>query len=83
MINIADAMCSVAATSCELLGVRGSESRRRRLQRLVAVPGYALNRANDLLLLRADTDGESDSDSLEKTTNKHVVFFHGDIQVRG
>lgn len=73
-ITVAKAMSSVAATTPG--GLRGSavgSPGRRRLQKLLGVPGCAPNRTNDLLLLRPDTGGEDD---------KHVVFFHGDIQVR-
>lgn len=40
------------------------------LQRLDAVPGCDPSRSNDLLLLRPKTQGD----------NRHVLFFHGDIQ---
>ncbi|KAF7214343.1 mitochondrial protein C2orf69 homolog [Nothobranchius furzeri] len=76
LITAAKAMSSEAATGpCELQ-VSGNQ---RKLQRLLAVPGCVLNRENDLLLLRPDTDGESCSEA-KKSDNKHVVFFHGDIQ---
>ncbi|XP_076012164.1 mitochondrial protein C2orf69 homolog [Genypterus blacodes] len=53
------------------------ESPRRRLQRLVAVPGCDPSRVNDLLLLRpAAAEGPGGCGSC----NRHVVFFHGDIQ---
>uniref|UniRef100_A0A1A7XYR2 Chromosome 2 open reading frame 69 n=2 Tax=Iconisemion striatum TaxID=60296 RepID=A0A1A7XYR2_9TELE len=78
LITAAKAMSSGAATSpCELQ-VPGNP--RRRLQRLLAVPGCVPHRVNDLLLLRPDTDGDSCSVAKEKSDNKHVVFFHGDIQ---
>ncbi|KAM6934519.1 mitochondrial protein C2orf69 homolog [Xenentodon cancila] len=79
LVAVAKAMSSVAATSSELLGLQGSGCRRRKLQRLLAVPGAGPGRVNDLLLLRADADAETLPDSKE-TANKHVVFFHGDIQ---
>lgn len=73
-ITVAEAMSSgAAATRCGLRDSAASSPGRRRLQKLLGVPGCAPNRANDLLLLRPDADGEHD---------KHVVFFHGDIQVR-
>lgn len=51
----------------EPLGLHGG------LQRLLAVPGHGPNRVNDLLLLRPHA-GEKEEG------NRHVVFFHGDIQ---
>lgn len=57
-------------SSSQLLG--------KKLQRLRGVPGCDPSRVNDLLLLQPDTDC---SDSSGKSGNKHVVFFHGDIQV--
>lgn len=72
LITVAEHMSSVAGPAhCELRGPHG-----RRLQRLVGVSGCGPNRVNDLLLLRAESDGE------ERSSNRHVVFFHGDIQVR-
>lgn len=65
-----------ATSSCEARGLRGSAAGspgRRRLQKLLGVPGCAPNRANDLLLLQRPDEDDN---------NKHVVFFHGDIQVR-
>ncbi|CAN9498014.1 unnamed protein product [Ophioblennius macclurei] len=44
------------------------------LQKLTAVPGHGPNRVNDLLLLRRPRIEEKEEG------NKHVVFFHGDIQ---
>nr|XP_020462198.1 UPF0565 protein C2orf69 homolog [Monopterus albus]XP_020462199.1 UPF0565 protein C2orf69 homolog [Monopterus albus] len=81
LITVAKAMSSVAATtSAETRGLHVAASRDarcgsplQRLQRLLAVPGYVPSRVNDMLLLRPDTDGH-------KYHNKHVVFFHGDIQ---
>lgn len=77
LVTVAKAMSSLAATpSCELRGLRGSAAGspgRRKLQKLLGVPGCAPNRANDLLLLQRPDEDD---------TNKHVVFFHGDIQVR-
>ncbi|TKS67547.1 UPF0565 protein C2orf69 -like protein [Collichthys lucidus] len=58
----------------------GSGSPRQRLQKLLAVPGYDPSRVNDLLLLRPDTGGQTVSGPKEKSGNRHVVFFHGDIQ---
>lgn len=89
LITVAKTMTSVAATtSTEPRGLHASASRdarsgspRQRLQKLLAVPGYAPNRVNDLLLLRPETDGQTASGPKEKSSNKHVVFFHGDIQV--
>ncbi|XP_041806549.1 UPF0565 protein C2orf69 homolog [Chelmon rostratus] len=88
LITVAKTMTSVAATtSTEPRGLHASASRdarsgspRQRLQKLLAVPGYAPNRVNDLLLLRPETDGQTASGPKEKSSNKHVVFFHGDIQ---
>ncbi|KAM9364644.1 mitochondrial protein C2orf69 homolog [Pholidichthys leucotaenia] len=55
----------------------GAGSPRRRLQRLLAVPGYAPGRVNDLLLLRPKDDRNTGQ---EESGSRHVVFFHGDIQ---
>lgn len=58
------------------------DSPQQRLQRLLAVPGSEPYRLNDLLLLRPEADdGLGDSESKEACRNRHVVFFHGDIQV--
>ena len=57
--------------------------RLQRLQKLPAVPGYVPSRVNDLLLLRPDTDSQISSEPKEERNNRHVVFFHGDIQVSG
>lgn len=88
LIAVAKTMTSVAATSSETRGLHASASRdagsgspRQRLQKLLAVPGYNPSRVNDLLLLRPETDGQSGAESKEKSSNRHVVFFHGDIQV--
>lgn len=57
------------------------DSPQQRLQRLLAVPGSEPYRLNDLLLLRPEADdGLADSDSKETCRDRHVVFFHGDIQ---
>lgn len=88
LTTVAKAMTSVTATtSPELRGLHASASRdarsgspRRRLQKLLAVPGSAPSRVNDLLLLRPDTDDPRDPEEEEKSSNRHVVFFHGDIQ---
>lgn len=82
-------MTSVAATtSSEPRGLHASASRdarsgspRQRLQKLLAVPGCHPSRVNDLLLLRPDTDGQTAPEPKEGSSNRHVVFFHGDIQV--
>ncbi|CAL8240777.1 unnamed protein product [Merluccius merluccius] len=64
----------------------GSEGpQRRRLQRLVAVPGRGPGRVNDLLVLRpaepaAPSSSSSSSSQDGGGCNAHVVFFHGDIQ---
>lgn len=61
---------------------RPCDSPQKSLQRLLAVPGSEPYRANDMLLLRPETDDSlEDSDSKETRCNRHVVFFHGDIQV--
>lgn len=93
IIAVAKAMTSVAATtSSEPRGLHVAASRdartvspRQRLHKLLAVPGHVPSRVNDLLLLRPDTDGQShgNSEPKEKSSNRHVVFFHGDIQVSG
>uniref|UniRef100_A0A3Q2Y8B9 Chromosome 2 open reading frame 69 n=1 Tax=Hippocampus comes TaxID=109280 RepID=A0A3Q2Y8B9_HIPCM len=49
-----------------------------RLHKLLAVPGCKPNMLNDLLLLRPGDGHESPEDN--SSSNKHVVFFHGDIQ---
>lgn len=68
----------------------------RRLQRLSSVPGHEPNRVNDLILLRPEPDGPTGSGSGSRSRpekekekeeersggSRHVVFFHGDIQVR-
>lgn len=85
LVCAAKTMTSVAATtSSEPRGLHasagpgpGTGSPQRRLQRLVAVPGHHPKRVNDLLLLRPETDNHT---AKEKSNNKHVVFFHGDIQ---
>ena len=89
LTTVAKTMTSVAATtSSEARGLHasasldaGSGSPQRRLQKLLAVPGYDPSRVNDLLLLRPDTDDQTAPETKEKSSNKHVVFFHGDIQV--
>lgn len=89
LIIMAKTMTSVTATtSSDTCGLGSLASRdaycgssRQRLQKLLAVPGSDRSRVNDLLLLRPDTDGQDDSGSKEKSSNRHVVFFHGDIQV--
>ncbi|XP_051260010.1 mitochondrial protein C2orf69 homolog isoform X2 [Dicentrarchus labrax] len=88
LITVAQTMTSVAATtSSEPRGLQASAGRdartgspRQRLQKLRAVPGYNPNRVNDLLLLRADTDHLTATQPKESSNNRHVVFFHGDIQ---
>lgn len=76
LITVAEHMSSVAGPAhCELRGPHG-----RRLQRLVGVSGCGPNRANDLLLLRPESDGEGCPGTKERSNNRHVVFFHGDIQ---
>lgn len=82
--TVAKTMTSVAATtSPEPRGLHASSSGspRQRLQKLLAVPGYDPGRVNDLLLLRPDTDGQTASGPKGESSNRHVVFFHGDIQV--
>lgn len=84
-------MTSVAATtSSESRGLHAAAGReacsgspRQRLQKLPAVPGCVPSRVNDLLLLRPDADNQSTSEPKERSNNRHVVFFHGDIQVSG
>lgn len=89
LITVAKAMTSVASTT-ESRGLHAAASRdacngnpRQRLQRLSAVPGSAPNRVNDLLLLRPDTGNQSAPQQKESSGSRHVVFFHGDIQVSG
>lgn len=82
------AMTSVAATtSSKPPGLRESPgcdaqigTPGQRLQKLLSVPGSDPRRVNDLLLLRPDTTGPSDPEP-ERSNSRHVVFFHGDIQV--
>lgn len=93
LIAVTKAMTSVAATtSSEPRGLHvaaepdaRSASPRQRLQKLLAVPGHVPSRVNDLLLLRPDTRAQSpgNSEPKERSSNRHVVFFHGDIQVSG
>lgn len=55
-----------------------------RLRRLVDIPGCQPDRVNDLLLLSnvtSDSQGRCGSDAEDRSA--HVVFFPGDIQVRG
>ncbi|XP_040005331.1 UPF0565 protein C2orf69 homolog [Xiphias gladius] len=88
LITVAKAMTSVAATtSSESRGLHAAAGReacsgspRQRLQKLPAVPGCVPSRVNDLLLLRPDADNQSTSEPEERSNNRHVVFFHGDIQ---
>lgn len=86
LISVAKTMSVAATTSSETPGHASasrdarSVSPRQRLQKLLAVPGYAPSRVNDLLLLRPDTDGQTATEPKEKSSNRHVVFFHGDIQ---
>ncbi|KAI3355913.1 hypothetical protein L3Q82_004460 [Scortum barcoo] len=88
LITVAETMTTAAATtSSESRGLHTSAGRDapsssplRRLQRLAAVPGFDPGRVNDLLLLRPDTGGQSGSQPKEESGNRHVVFFHGDIQ---
>lgn len=88
-------MTSVAATtSSNQRGLHASASRaaapgspQRRLQRLTAVPGSSPRRVNDLLLLllpdkASPSAGYGVPGSPGSRSNKHAVFFHGDIQVR-
>ncbi|KAF6738725.1 UPF0565 protein C2orf69-like [Oryzias melastigma] len=73
LITVAKVVTSAERmSSSQLLG--------KKLQRLRGVPGCDPSRVNDLLLLQPDTDDSSGSHSSGKTPNKHVVFFHGDIQ---
>lgn len=89
LTTMAKTMTSVTATTssdtCGLGSLASRDARcgspRQRLQKLLAVPGSDPSRVNDLLLLRPDTDGQDDCGSKEKSSNRHVVFFHGDIQV--
>lgn len=67
-------MTSVAATA-------STKAPGLRLQKLLSVPGSDPRRVNDLLLLRPDPGGQRDPEAKEKSSNRHVVFFHGDIQV--
>uniref|UniRef100_A0A3Q2P935 Chromosome 2 open reading frame 69 n=1 Tax=Fundulus heteroclitus TaxID=8078 RepID=A0A3Q2P935_FUNHE len=77
IITAAEHMSSEAgSTQCEL----PDSPHGRRLQRLLGVSGCRPNRVNDLLLLRPESDGESCSGTRERSNNRHVVFFHGDIQ---
>lgn len=70
------AMTSIAATA-------SSNPPGQRLQKLLSVPGSDPRRVNDLLLLRPDAGGQSDPAAKERSHCRHVVFFHGDIQVSG
>lgn len=80
LTTAAKAMTSAAATtSSKPAGLR--ESPGQRLQKLLSVPGSDPKRVNDLLLLRPDATGHSDPEPKDRRDNRHVVFFHGDIQV--
>lgn len=74
------AMTSVGATTLSKPPGR-REAPGQRLQKLLSVPGSDPRRVNDLLLLRPDTTGQSVPEPKERSNNRHVVFFHGDIQV--
>uniref|UniRef100_A0A665WL04 Chromosome 2 open reading frame 69 n=1 Tax=Echeneis naucrates TaxID=173247 RepID=A0A665WL04_ECHNA len=88
LLLLAKTMTSVAAaTSSERRGLHAAASRdactgspRQRLEKLVAVPGHVPRRLNDLLLLRPDTNNKNATEPKDKRNNRHVVFFHGDIQ---
>ncbi|KAM7380892.1 hypothetical protein PAMP_004162 [Pampus punctatissimus] len=77
-----------AMTSSDPRGLHPSASRDalsgsplQRLQKLLAVPGSTPNRVNDLLLLRPDSPGQAAPEPQDSSrNNRHVVFFHGDIQ---
>ena len=56
-------------------------SPRPRLQKLLGVPGSDPSRVNDLLLLRPDGGEQGEPAGQERGRTRHVVFFHGDIQV--
>ncbi|XP_030614292.1 mitochondrial protein C2orf69 homolog [Archocentrus centrarchus] len=77
-LTLTTAAKAMTTTPSELRGLHASASRDALsgspLQRLPAVPGSLPNQVNDLLLLRPDPGGQ------EKSSNRHVVFFHGDIQ---
>ncbi|XP_074514536.1 mitochondrial protein C2orf69 homolog [Sebastes fasciatus] len=88
---VSKTMSSVAATTTSEApaGLRaaasrdgGSGSPLQRLQKLLAVPGSDPSRVNDLLLLRPDPDADEHTatEPEEKGSNRHVMFFHGDIQ---
>ncbi|KAF3842651.1 hypothetical protein F7725_001500 [Dissostichus mawsoni] len=80
LLSVAKTMSSVSTmTPSEPPGSReaGAGSPEQRLQKLLAVPGAELSRVNDLLLLRPEAATEPG----ERRGNRHVVFFHGDIQV--
>lgn len=79
LITAAETMTSVAAAtaSSEPRGL-STGSPRLRLQKLLAVPGDDPSRVNDLLLLRPEAD--SAPEPKERSRDRHVVFFHGDIQ---
>lgn len=77
-----------ATTSSQAPGLRESPgfdaqsgTAGQRLQKLLSVPGSDPRRVNDLLLLRPDAAAQSDPEATERSNNRHVVFFHGDIQV--
>ncbi|XP_005736860.1 mitochondrial protein C2orf69 homolog [Pundamilia nyererei] len=80
-LTLITAAKAMTTSPSELRGLHASASRDalsgtplQKLQRLPAVPGNLPNRVNDLLLLRPDPEEQ------EKSNNRHVVFFHGDIQ---
>lgn len=91
LLTVVKTMTSfTTTTSSDPRGLRASASRdapcgspQQRLQKLLAVPGSEPYRINDLLLLRPEADGHGDSDPEGTRCNRHVMFFHGDIQVSG
>lgn len=76
---MAKVKASVSGSS-EILGMSSSAGRDglsdSPLQRLAAVPGSSPEKTNDVLLLRPRTR----TDPGPANSNRHVVFFHGDIQ---
>ncbi|KAM9850878.1 mitochondrial protein C2orf69 homolog [Aulostomus maculatus] len=68
-----------ATTSSEPPSAGGDALCRNPLQRLPAVPGSKASMVNDLLLLRPDGPVPGYG-APEPHNNRHVLFFHGDIQ---
>lgn len=70
-----------SATKAMSSGAATPSSKPPGLQKLLSVPGSDPKRVNDLLLLRPGAAALSDPEPKDSGDDRHVVFFHGDIQV--